>query len=801
MDKLKDRIKQKGEQKESRPLWRTLLSRSGIGESEGKRALIESLVLFTVGMLFSRAHLIFGAHPLGVALVSVLPTGVWAATVGAIAGALSLGRGGLIYAMSAVITLFIRVIISGGQKRERAVLFSENLLLRMSAATVGGFSSAVYDVLLSGFSGLGILYGCSMILIPPVLTFILSGLFNTGIDVYRVAAGDRNALSLEGKSAEGRYNVVFFDISALLALFLITHSLYEFKLFGISVAYLFVSLITLVSAKRFGALRAMAVGFVSSLGSGILSVSFALMGLGAGILFAYGTAYALIVGGVLMSAWGAYVSGAMGVLSLLPEYAIASVLITPIAKHLPEEQPIEERVSNEKSAREMVGTMALSYQNRYTGSLDLFEASLTSLSALIRLSVKEEGLSLDDYKDVVLSVAEEHCGDCESRVLCDKENVHPAVKGVDKLAEMLLRGETVSATDVNRETEFCAHAEEVARGIAALAAQREREQRRLADTDAAADEYDLISKLVNEARAKDELERSVDPTLTDALDAVMQKHGLSDGVIRAFGTRRRHFILAAEDESGETVSSAELRRDIERAAGVRLSEPELYRNGKMAMLECDSRKSFTVEYATASSAAEGGEVSGDSVSCFESGAGSFYALLSDGMGKGKRAKETSEFVVKFVTRVMDFAPSYESALQLLNHVMRRRWDECSATVDLFEIDLYTGDATFIKSGAAPSFVKRDGSLFRIRSQTAPIGLVRGIDSERIKVEIKSDDLVIILSDGIAQCAEEAPWLLELLAAAPPRKLSEYAERILEEAKKNSRSRDDMSVTVLKVMKI
>jgi stage II sporulation protein E len=133
--------------------------------------------------------------------------------------------------------------------------------------------------------------------------------------------------------------------------------------------------------------------------------------------------------------------------------------------------------------------------------------------------------------------------------------------------------------------------------------------------------------------------------------------------------------------------------------------------------------------------------------------------------------------------------------------MRARREECSATVDLFSLDLYSGEATFIKSGAAPSFVKRDESIFRIKSQTAPLGLVKSIDSERVKVEIRYGDYVILLSDGILQTAEDAPWLLELLAKEPKRSLSDYAEFILSEALKNSRSHDDMSVTVLHILPV
>ena len=140
-------------------------------------------------------------------------------------------------------------------------------------------------------------------------------------------------------------------------------------------------------------------------------------------------------------------------------------------------------------------------------------------------------------------------------------------------------------------------------------------------------------------------------------------------------------------------------------------------------------------------------------------------------------------------------------MHLLNYIVRRRGEECSATVDLFEVDLINGDAVFIKSGAAPSFVKRGSSIFRIRSETAPIGLMSSIDAERMRVEIKDGDYVIMLSDGVSSSPEDAPWLIELLAEDPKPTLKEYAEHILSAAVRNSHTGDDMTVLVTRIQEL
>ena len=162
------------------------------------------------------------------------------------------------------------------------------------------------------------------------------------------------------------------------------------------------------------------------------------------------------------------------------------------------------------------------------------------------------------------------------------------------------------------------------------------------------------------------------------------------------------------------------------------------------------------------------------------------------------AKQTSSFAADFIKNAMDIGAAKETLILMLNHNIRARREECSATIDLFELDLLNGNGVFLKSGAAPSYIKRDSSIFRIRSQTAPIGLLRSIDTEKISVEIRRGDYIFMMSDGIADSAEDAPWLLLLLGEPPKKNLTEYAEYILNEAKKNSRVQDDMSITVIRV---
>ena len=780
-----------------------------IEEARMKReAPLLDIMTFFIAFIFSRCHVIFGSHPLAIAFIAVLPSRVWIAVLGAVSGALTLGKSGIIYSMISVIVVFLRIIVSGSEKSddgERTYLrwFSERTLLKMSASLIGGFIAGVYEVLISGFTLSAVLFGISMILIPPLLVFALSGLFESQITLYTVFDSSVNVFSGKKRSEKDKFNLLFFRLSALLIIFLISISFKEYELLGISIAYIFSGAATLIIARRFGALYGCIVGFVSSFGiSSTLSVAFALAGIGAGGLFSLGLGYGVIGGGALLGAWAAYAEALVGVLGIVPEYAIAALTVMPILRKLSVEKSEEECVENEKSALDMVGTVALSYRNRYKGNLSYLEMSLSAMASSIK-KYNESSIrpSKEELAEFILECADKYCRACEGYGACITKSDKRFTDNAEAIAEALYSNGKITDDDLKAYPEYChlSHniAEAINRGAAILCEQNFRDMKK----DTSSEDFNIIAKLINEARLDDEKEKALNESLSDRLRDVMLDAGLGDGVIRAFGERKPYFILAAEDESGKKISAPELKKNIESIAGVRLGTPEFYRKGKMALMECPSEKSYSVECAISSIAGEREDVSGDTAVAFESENGYFYSLISDGMGSGAEAKETSSLVADFMTRALEFNPEGQTVLRILNHTVRHRRRECSATVDLFSVDLYRGDAEFLKSGAAASYVKRGSSIFRIKSKTAPLGLMKSVDAERIKIELEGDDYVIMLSDGIGQSAEETPWLLELLAKPPKRTLKEFADAILSSALANLPHTDDMTVLVAKVQKL
>lgn len=126
--------------------------------------------------------------------------------------------------------------------------------------------------------------------------------------------------------------------------------------------------------------------------------------------------------------------------------------------------------------------------------------------------------------------------------------------------------------------------------------------------------------------------------------------------------------------------------------------------------------------------------------------------------------------------------------------------ECSATLDLMELDLIGGKASFYKSGAAPTYVFREGSLFKLRSKTLPLGIIRELDAKKISFDVGDGDTIVMVSDGVTGGKEECPWLFDLLKKSVGNEDTERIAELICQRAERENSADDISVVIAKIKK-
>jgi stage II sporulation protein E len=134
-------------------------------------------------------------------------------------------------------------------------------------------------------------------------------------------------------------------------------------------------------------------------------------------------------------------------------------------------------------------------------------------------------------------------------------------------------------------------------------------------------------------------------------------------------------------------------------------------------------------------------------------------------------------------------------------LLLRSKDEMFTTLDMAVIDLYTAKAEFLKIGSAPSFLKRGDEVRAISGANVPIGILQDIEVQSIDEQLRSGDILILMSDGIYDAPQNVydkeEWLMrqiERLVTANPQ---EIADTLIEAAVRMNHGQihDDMTVMV------
>lgn len=200
------------------------------------------------------------------------------------------------------------------------------------------------------------------------------------------------------------------------------------------------------------------------------------------------------------------------------------------------------------------------------------------------------------------------------------------------------------------------------------------------------------------------------------------------------------------------------------------------------------------------------KVSGDNYSFCEIEPGRTVAILSDGMGSGEEACEESERVIEMMERLLESGFRKEAAIQIINGALAAGEQEKNmSTLDICELNLYTGACDFIKVGAACTYIKRDNLVDRISARNLPLGVFQQIEPETMHRQLQDGDYVIMLSDGVLDALSQGAgedMLPEIISRIYHTNPAEIANQILGYCIRQSvgKIRDDMTVLVIGIWK-
>lgn len=221
-----------------------------------------------------------------------------------------------------------------------------------------------------------------------------------------------------------------------------------------------------------------------------------------------------------------------------------------------------------------------------------------------------------------------------------------------------------------------------------------------------------------------------------------------------------------------------------------------------------SKDKFSLQLGIAKKTKDGMIVSGDSSLQIKLDDGKYLIAISDGMGSGPEAQKSSKIAIKMLERLLMTGFDKDISMELMNQsICLNTEEDMYATLDVMILDLYEGNAEFIKNGACPTYIKNHKTVQTIKSLALPAGILDNIDFVTYDRDMEDNEIFLMCSDGILEANTEYQnkeiWVKNLLEQMETENVQKIADIILKEAIDCGYgiAKDDMTIIVGKINKI
>ncbi|MFA6939795.1 MAG: stage II sporulation protein E, partial [Clostridiaceae bacterium] len=448
--------------------------------------------------------------------------------------------------------------------------------------------------------------------------------------------------------------------------------------------------------------------------------------------------------------------------------------------------------------------------------LDNYSDVLYKMSNTLDELVGNENLTIKNKSsELIQNLADTVCSGCSMRNLCWKRESYKTYQGFSELIENYQNSNKSIPKSLDdkclKRTELIRRAEDIVNRfiISQMWESRLNEGREII-----ASQINNIALSVEEVASEIDSYIKFDPISEEKIKRALRKKGISFNQVFCFVEKNGRNIVNIDRTAcnGSQFCKKNILPEINRALDKTMC---LSKDGCSidSSNNCSINFVETPEYHIASfvqSISKDGEVCcGDSYYFGDIDDGNYISIISDGMGTGPQAGQESRASVELIEKLTRYGFSKTTAINTVNSIMTLKFtqDEKFSTVDMMSVDLYSGEADFIKVGAVPSFIKNGEKVEIIESRTLPIGVLDKADIDTKNKKLKQGDMIIMMSDGILdynnQNAGDSEWLKDFLISKKTIDPEKLCNEIMEKSKelRKNKINDDMTVVVSKVYQI
>ena len=574
----------------------------------------------------------------------------------------------------------------------------------------------------------------------------------------------------------------------------------------ISVGRICAALAVMVVAFEGGMERGACAGVAAGIGMGLAAggspfyaMAYAFSGVMAGIFHRQGRLCAALAY-VLANAVSVLWSWSAGLhIAILYEVFIASVIFLVLPGRLLRQV---EALFTRQGERETENRARAYVRARLEATAQAFRSLYDSMRGMFSAPPAND----NDTAAIFDRAADRVCKRCPFQSACWQRDYVTTFNALnDALPAMLERGRgeggDFPAHFSNRCLKFPAFLEAANEELTALLCRRQYQSRLRDNRAAVCRQYGQLAQALQSAAAELGTELSPDPVKEKRLRQHLTAQGV-DARASAYYDQAGHLRLEVEGAGLTPLRTPEAVERIAKLVGapLRAVEETPERRDRLVLVQSEPLMAVA---GVAARTKEGEQVSGDTGTWFKGEDGCLYVLLCDGMGSGPEASRESGAAAMLLEQFLRAGVPPEEALRTMNTALALKGEERLGftTIDLLRLDLFTGETGVYKYGAAPTYIKKRGTVSRITGSALPAGLAPGESTgpDVTRLTLECGDYILLVSDGVAG-GESDGWIRERLSAFTGDSPKELAAALIQECSQRVGTADDRTAILLKLLR-
>lgn len=578
------------------------------------------------------------------------------------------------------------------------------------------------------------------------------------------------------------------------------------NIFGVSVGRLLSVVVVLLCAKYGG----VAGGSIS--------------GIATGVVFSLGSVDMTFLSGGY--AFGGLVAGVFSVMGKLPVGAAFTICNTVLSFASPERELVFTLFIECMLATGLFmlipGDFGNTIRAAFTSAPDRNQSDAMRRNITARLDYAAH--ALDGVNECITAVSEKlgrRCGSdtdmqiyenavsntccaCGLKVYCWDKQKELTKDDFSRLTEVLRTEGFVSEKDVSEKfMKKCCKERELAANInlsyreylSSLAAQRRITQVR----SVVASQFSGLSDMLWDLADEFEDCENYDVDSADKITELLRQEGVV--VIECSCRIDKHRGMAVELELAlgrkEDIDRNMVQGIVSNCCGRRFERASISTSGDRMRLTMCEISDYDAEIGTSQHISENGNLCGDCLTYFMNGTGSMVVVISDGMGSGGAAAVDSNMAVAILKKLLKAGLTYDCALSVVNSsLMIKSEEESMATLDVADINLFSGKVSFYKAGAPVTYVRKCGRVHRREFPSLPVGILNEVKFAKDTVSLHEGDVMLMVSDGAITGDDK--WLEELVRTWNEASCQDFASLVVNEAMKRRQNTHDDDITAIAV---